>query len=107
RMSVGTVDSEQINFGPYQLLGAFEEIPSGADGRAYAQPAMIVLGGGGIFQALLNVLDRDQALEIVMIVHYQQLLDAMFMQDRLRITQSCADRDRDQVLLGHHFTDRN
>ena len=106
-MSVGTVDGEQINFGPHQLLGAFEEVPGGANRRSYPQPAMIVLGGGGILQALLNVLDRDQALEIVLIVHHQQLLDAMLVQDRFRIAQGCADRDRDQVFLGHHFTDGN
>ena len=40
-----------------------------------------------------------------MIVHHQQLLDAMLMQDRLGIAQGGADRDRDEVFLGHHFAD--
>ena len=42
-----------------------------------------------------------------MIVYDQQLLNAMLMQDGFCIAESRADWDRDQVLLGHHLTDRN
>ena len=78
-----------------------------ADGRAYAQAAVIVLGRRGIFQALLDVLDRDEAHQVIAIVDHQQLLDAMLVQNRLGVGQRGAHRNRDQVFLSHHFADGN
>ena len=107
RVSVSAVDGQQVDLGSHQFLRALQEVAGRADGRAHAQAAVIVFGRGGILQALLNVFDRDQAFEVVGVVDHQQLLDAMLMQDGLGIVQRGADRNRDQVLLGHHFADGN
>ena len=107
RVPVRAVDGQQVSFGSHHFLRALQKIAGRANRRAHAQTALRVLRGVRILQPLLDVLDRDQALEVVVIVHHQQLLDAMLVQDRLRIGQRRAHRNRDQVLLGHHFADGN
>jgi hypothetical protein len=87
----------------YQLLGALEEVAGRADRGPYPQPALRILGGIGVLQLLLYVLNRDQTLQEVLIVHHQQLFHAMLVKDGLCLLESGADRDRDQVVLGHHL----
>ena len=53
---MGAVDGEHVDFSFGQFLGAFEEVAGGADGRAYPQASLGILGGVGIFELLLNVL---------------------------------------------------
>ncbi len=88
-----------------QFLGAFQEIAGGADGRAHAQAALLVLGGVGIFQLFLNVLDGDEALQVVLIVHDQQFFDAVLVEDGLGFFERGADGNGDEVVLGHHVAD--
>src|ERR1035441_5464149 len=45
-------------------------IAGSSDGAAHAQPALIVLAGVGVLELFLDVLDRDETLEIVLIVHH-------------------------------------
>ena len=68
---------------------------------------MRVLSGVRILQLLLNVLYRDQPLQVVLIVHHQQLLDPMLMQDLFRLLERGSHRHRDQVLLRHHLINRD
>ena len=104
-VAVRRVDGEHVDIALGELLGALEEIAGGPDGRAHTEPSMGILGGARIFQLLLNVLDGDESLEHVLVVDHQQLFDAMAVQDLLRLLERGADRDGDQVLLGHHFGD--
>ena len=104
-MSVSAVHRQQINLGLHHLLGALQEVAGGADSRGHAQAAVRILGGGGIFQPLLDVLYGDQALQVVVIVHHQQLLDAVLVQDGLGVGQGGSHRNGDEVFLGHHFAD--
>ena len=73
--------------------------PSAAPTR---KPALRILGGVRILQLLLNVLDRDQALQDVLIVDHQQFFHAMAMQNRLGLFERGADGHGDEVFLGHH-----
>ncbi len=81
--------------------------PGGADGCAHAQPALIVLARVGIFQFLLDVLDRDQALQLVLIVHHQQFFHAVLVQDQLGFFERGAHGHGDQVFPGHHVAHGN
>ena len=105
-MGVRRVDGQHVHFRADQLLRALQKIAGGSDGRAHAQTALGVLRRVRVLQLLLNVLDGDQTLEHVMVVHHQQLFDAVPVQDRLRLLQRGAHRNGNQVLLGHHLRDR-
>ena len=106
-VAVRRVDGQHIHARPHQFRRALQKVAGGPDGSADAQPALIVLAGVGILQLLLDVLDRDQALQIVLIVHHQQLFHAVLVQDQLGLFQRGAHRNGDQVLLGHHVADGN
>ena len=66
---------------------------------------LLILAGVGIFQLLLDVLDGDEALELVVVVDDQELFDAVLVEDLLGLLQGGADGDGDEVLLGHHVVD--
>ena len=84
-----------------------KEISGRADGSADTQTPFGILGSVRILQLFLDVLNRDQPLELVLIVHNQQLFDAMFVEDQLGFFEGCSDRDSDEVVLGHHIADRD
>ena len=90
-----------------QFLRALQEIAGRADRRTHPQPPLIVLGGAGIFQFLLDVLDRDQALQDVLVVDDQQLFHAVLVQNFFRLLERRSHRHGDQILLGHHLADGN
>ena len=103
---VRRIDRDHVHLAAHQFLGAFEEIAGGPDGRADPQAALLVLGGVGVFQFLLDVLNGDEALEVVMLVHHQQLFHAVPVQDFLGLFERGAHRDGDEVFLRHHVLDR-
>ena len=107
RMPVGAVDGEHVDFGFCQFLRAFQKISGRADRCAHAQASLRVLRGVGILQLLLNVFDRDQALQVVLVVDHQKFLDAVLVKNLFRFFERGADGHGDQVLLGHHLVDRN
>src|ERR1035437_1671510 len=106
-MAVRAVDGQHVHFGFGQFLRAFEEIAGGADGRTYAQAALRVLGRVGIFQLLLNVLDRDQALEVVLVIDHEKLLDAVLVENFFGVFERGSHGHGDEVSLGHYFIDGN
>ena len=55
---------------------------------------LVILAGVGVFQLLLDVLDGDQALELVVVVDDQELLDAVLVQDVLRPLRAWCRRGR-------------
>ena len=66
---------------------------------------LLSLDGVGVLQLLLDVLDGDEALEFVLVVDDEELLDAVLMEDVLGLLQGGADGDGDEVGLGHHVVD--
>ena len=104
---MGAVDGQQIHFALHHFLRALEEVAGGADGRAHPQPALRIFGRVGILQFFLNVFDRDQALEVVVVVNHQQFFHAVFVQNVLRVFERGSHRDGDEIFLGHHFADGN
>ena len=105
-MSVGGIDDDQVDTGPHQGLQALFPVRTDADRRPGPQAADLVLAGRGVLADLLDVLDGDQPLEGVIVVHHQQLLDAVLVQMVFGLLQGGARRDGDQVFLGHHRGNR-
>ena len=60
RMAVRRVDGQHIYAGTYQFCRPLHIVARGSDGSAHPQPALIVLAGTGVFQFLLDILDRNQ-----------------------------------------------
>ena len=104
-MAVRAVNGQYVGFGFRQFLRALQEIAGRADGAADAQAAMVVFGGLRIFQFLLDVLDRDQTLQVVLVVDDQQLFDAVLMENFFRLLERRSYRHGDQMVLGHHLAD--
>ncbi len=102
---MGGVDGESVDAHLDQGCSALQEVAGGADGSGDAQATLIVLRGVRILQLLLDVLDGDQALELVVVIDDQELFDAVLVQDVLGLFERGADRDGDEVGLGHHRVD--
>ena len=54
----------------------------GADGGADAQASALILAGAREFGGLLEVLDRDHAVQFMIAADHQHLLDAVLVQQR-------------------------
>ena len=91
------IDREHVDLAAHQFLRALEKVAGGADRRARAQTALFVFGGVRILELLLNVLDRDQTLQKIVIVHHEQFLHAMPVQNFFRLIERRAHGNGDQV----------
>ena len=80
---MGRVDDDDVDLGLQQRLGALHALGPDAGGRGHAQAALLVLAGIGEFLRLLDILDGDEADAAIGLVHHQQLLDAVLMQQAL------------------------
>src|SRR5437016_9351186 len=104
-VSVSTVDGQHIDLGFDHLLGALQKVAGCPDCGPDAKAAMAIFGGVGILQLLLDVLNGDQALEIVFIVDDQELLYAVLVQNLFGVFQSRSHGNGNEVLLGHDLAD--
>ena len=98
---MGAVEHQHVHARVDQGAGAVEHVGGHADGGGAEQPAALVLGGVGVGDGLLNVLDGDQALQVHFLVHDGQLLDLPLTQNGLGLVQGGAHEPGDQPLLGH------
>ena len=94
RLAVGGVDDEHVDAGVAQRLGALPRVAEEADRRADAQAALLVLGGERVLLALVEVLDRDEAGELAVVVDERQLLDPVLREDRDDVVRADARRAR-------------
>ena len=69
------------------------------DRRRHPQPALLVFGRVRVLPGLFDVLDRDQAFEVELVVDEGQLLDAVLVEDALGLLQRRAHRRRHEVFL--------
>ena len=104
-LAVGGVDHEHVDSRVAQRLGALPRVAEEADGRADAQAALLVLGGERVLLALVEVLDRDEAGELAVVVDQRQLLDAVLREDRDDVVRADADVRRDEALARHDVLD--
>src|SRR5271165_6978744 len=105
-VGVRRIDRDDVHFSAHQLLRALQEIACRAYRRSHAQSSLRILGRRRVFQLLLNIFDGDEALQVELIVDDEQLFDAVFVKDLLSLFERGADRDGDQVFLGHDLRNR-
>ena len=105
RMAVGRIDHDHIHPGLLQARHAIFRIRPDPDRRADAEPAMLILAGVGIHDALFNVLDRNEPLKLKVLIHDRKLLDPVFVQHLARLFQARAFRRRNQLVSLHDLRD--
>jgi len=98
---------QRIHAAHYQRCCALQVISRRSNGSCNPQSSLLIFARVRILQFLLDVLDRDQPFQLVRIVHHQQLLYAMLMQNMLGLLQRRPYRHSDQVLLRHYVANRN
>ena len=81
-------------------------IVSYADRAAHAQPSEFVLARIGIFDLLLDILDRDQTAQGISLVNDQQFLYLILLQYLLRVVKGRADGSSNEAVLGHYLRHR-
>ena len=102
RMAVRGVDNNDVDAGCGQRLDALLGAGAGADGGAHPQSFLLVLAGLGVVAGFLDILDRDHAAQLELLVDHQHLLDAVLMQQADGLFLAGALAHRDQLVLGGH-----
>ena len=98
---VSRIDHHHIDAATLQFRQPFVPVFPDADCRPDTQTAQGILAGEGIAPPFLDVLDGDQPLQVEGVVHHQELLDTVLMQQFLRFVQVGALRHGDQA-FGRH-----
>jgi hypothetical protein len=80
-VAVRGVDDQHIRAGGEQRSRAVQLLCAGADRRADAQSAVLVLACIRELAALEDVLDRDQAAQEAILVDDREFFDAMALQN--------------------------
>ena len=99
------VDDDEVDAGIDQQLGAQEAGVTRAGGRADAQALVLVLGGERMVGGLFHVVHGDEPDAAVVVVHDDELLDAVLVQQAPCLGPVDARPDRHEVLAGHEVCD--
>src|SRR5215203_3380234 len=105
-MPVRRIDDDDVDVRSDKGGGPFRRITCDADGSADAQSPQRILTGIRVLDLLLDVLDRDQALQLEVAVDDEQFFDLVAVQDFARGVERRADRYGDKVFARHHRRDR-
>ena len=103
---MGGVNHHDIHALVDQQIHTLFQVSAHAHRRAHQQAALGVFGGIGKIARLLDILDRDQALDAPGIIHQGQLFDLVLLQDALGLVQGDAYPGGHQVLMRHELADR-
>jgi hypothetical protein len=103
-VAVRRVDGDDVRAGLEERLDARLAIGAHAHGRAAEEAPERVLRGVGVLLDLLDVLDGDEALQLEGVVHDEELLDAVPVEQHLRLVEGDADLGGDEILR-HHLLD--
>src|ERR687888_31947 len=102
RMAMRGVHDEHVGAGLHQggdaLIGAFAY----ADRRADAQLPVRVLARVRVLDLFQDVLDGDEALQVVVVVDHEHALEAVPVHERHRLLAARAFAHRDELLLRRH-----
>ena len=105
-VAVGGVDDDEVAFGVDQRLGALEALVADRRRRRDPEPAGGILGGVGIGDRLLDVLDGDEAGAAAGIVDDDQFLDPALVEEPPRLLLGHSGADRGEIVAGHQLGDR-
>ena len=85
--AVATLPAISSRFGypvnAHESLDSIFGVRTDPDGRADSQAPQLVLAGIRVLLELLNILDRNQAFQLALIINHKQFLDPALMQDGL------------------------
>ena len=81
-MAVRGIHHDHVDAGRDQRLDARFGIAADADRGADQQRSPLSLAAFGLSRRLLDVLDRDQAAQLELVVDHQHLLDAVLVHQR-------------------------
>ena len=101
-MAMGGIDDDDVHAGFDQRLGTLFGALANADRRADPQPAETVLAGIRMLGGLLDVLDRDQAAQLEILVDHQHALEPMLVHELHRLFPGGALAHRHQALARRH-----
>ena len=104
---MGRIKNQNVRLRLDQRLGPFQHIGGDADGGRTEQAPSLIAGGVGISDRLFDILDGDEALELIIVINDRQLFNFVFREDLLRLLKGGADRCGNQMVLGHDLPDRN
>ncbi len=99
------IDHDHVHLRLDQRARALLPLRPHAGGGGDAQPAQFVLVGERVGLRLVHVLDGDQPDAAIGVVHHQQLLDAVAVQQAARFLGADAVGDGDEVLPRHQLVD--
>ena len=102
RMAVCGIDDDHIDPGLGQQFDALLGAGTDANGRTGAQTTGSILVGQRMFGGLQDILDRDQAAQMIFVIDDQHPLQAMFADQFLGIVDAGFLVDRDQTLARRH-----
>src|SRR5699024_4291244 len=100
-MTVSRVDHQQVHSGIHEVHGAFETVAEKSDGSAYSQASVVVFCRMREFLSLVEVLDRNEALECVVFANQGQFFDAMFLKQAHNVVTCHVKGCGDQRHFGH------
>ena len=101
-VAVRGIHHDGVHTGPHQRFYALFGALAHANGRADAQLALGVAGRVGETRLFGDVFDSDQAFELKRVVHHQQALQAVLIQQGFGLAQRGAVRHRHQPLARRH-----
>ncbi len=101
-MAVRGIDDDHVDARFAQRFDALQRVRAGADRRADPQRTALVFRGARKLGGLLEVLDRDHALQVEVLIDDQHLLDAMLVQQREHLVLRRVLAHGDQPLLRRH-----
>ena len=102
---MGRVEHEHVNARIDKRAGTVEHVIRDADGGSAEQTAGCVLCGVRVLEHLFNVLYRDKAAQLVVLVDYGKLLYTVLLEDGLGFVKRRADKAGDKPGLGHDLVD--
>jgi hypothetical protein len=100
-VAVRGVHHDEVHPGVGQRLCPLQRVVPDPDRRGAPQPALVVLGGVGVLDLLVDVLDGDQPGDATVVVDDGELLDAVLAEDGLCLLERRALRRGDEPLGGH------
>ncbi len=104
-MPVRRIEHDHVAFGIHQRQGAVEAGIADRRRRRDPKPPLLVLAGIGMKLGLLDILHRDEADAVIVVVHHEKLLDPVLVQEPAGLVAGDALADRDQIFLGHQLGD--
>ena len=104
-VAVGGVHHQHVHLRLDEGGHALEGVRGDTHRRPDPEAAERVLAGVRVLDLLLDVLDGDEALEVEVAVHDEELLHLVLVEDLPGLLEGGAHGDRDQVVLGHELRD--